>query len=69
LFGKKENKDKMTISLHPVGAARILNPLRIMDKGTPTNAAPPPNRIPFFIQFIAWVPSDVKDPSALRILN
>ncbi|MFL6317056.1 MAG: hypothetical protein ACJ71J_15725 [Nitrososphaeraceae archaeon] len=35
---------------HPVGAARIDNPLRITDKGTPTAAAPPPNRIPFFIQ-------------------
>ena len=48
-----------------MGAARILNPLRIIGKGNPNNAAPPPNRIPFFIQCKAWVPSEVKDPSLL----
>lgn len=58
----KLNALMSTIPSHPVGAESILNPLRTRGTGSPRKVAPPPNKTPFFIQFIACVPSVVNDP-------
>ena len=58
-----------TIPSHPVGAESILNPLRTRGSGSPSKLAPAPNKIPFRIQFIACVPSGVKDPLGLTSIS
>lgn len=61
----ESNSSQFTMSLQPVGPLAAFNPGITIGRGKPSASAPPPNRIPFWIQSCACWPSEVKLPSEL----